>query len=284
MRRLLIFFSIVLLAGCSYSRQLHRKSNLMSYLYPKASEPPRPNPQSARLQLPLRIGIAFVPAEQTRARRSPAPDSLLPPDGEKRLLDIVRRSFQGRDWISQIVTIPSSYLVPEGGFTNLEQVSQLMNVDVIALVSVDQFQSSDPTRVSFLYMSIIGAYVLPLDRNQSRTLIDAAVFHVPSRTFLLRAPGVSNITGSSTAIDIEAKLRERSVKGFELAMNDLSKNLNGEIDAFKASVASGERTDVDIVTARGESVRHGGATGSVELAMLLIAATAALAVRRRSTS
>ena len=63
-----------------------------------------------------------------------------------------------------------------------------LDVDVVALVSVDQLQSSDPGRLSFLYLSVIGAYTLPLDRNDTRTLIDAAVFHVPSRALLLRAP------------------------------------------------------------------------------------------------
>src|SRR5206468_4077135 len=119
----------------------------------------------------------------------------------------------------------------------------------------------------------IGAYLLPLDLNETRTLIDAAVFHVPSRTFLLRAPGISSITGSSTAMDVEAKLDERSLVGFEFAMKDLAKNLNHEVDSFKASIASGERKDVDIVTKEGKSVRGGGAFAwwDVLLAMLLLA-------------
>ncbi len=267
------FLSIALLvSACSSSRQVHRKSNLMSYLYPEASEPPAPRPGEATLQLPLKIGIAFVPPELDRTQ-------FLPPDGEKRLVDIVRKSFQGRDWVGHIVTIPSAYLVRRGGFDNLQQVAQLMNVDVIALVSADQMQSSDPRRTSFLYISIIGAYVLPLDRNESRTLIDAAVFHVPTRTFLLRAPGVSNITGSSTAVDVDAKLRERSLKGFEIAMGDLAKNLNQEVDAFKSEVASGTRRDVDIVTAKGASVRGGGAMGMAEAMVLLLAGALAVAVR-----
>lgn len=270
---------LLVAAACSYSRQVHRRSNLMAYLYPEASAPPPPDPGGARLQLPLRIGIAFVPGEPPKTRYMMSP-LLLPPDGEKRLVDVVRRSFQGRDWVGQIVTLPSAYLVSGGGFENLQQIAQLMNVDVIALVSVDQLQASDPRRGSFLYISIIGAYLLPLDRNETRTLIDAAVFHVPTRTFLLRAPGVSNITGSSTAMDVHAQLRERSLKGFELAMADLSKNLDAEVDAFKASVAAGEREDVDIITAKGESVRHGGATLLPELALLLLAGV--LAWRRRT--
>ncbi|HET7710314.1 MAG TPA: rhombotarget lipoprotein [Thermoanaerobaculia bacterium] len=281
MKRLPILMLIAaVLTACTHSRQVHRKSNLMAYLYPEASAPPPTDPGGARLQLPLRIGVAFVPPDPPKTRWTPAVQTILPPDGEKRLVDIVRKSFQGRDWVSQIVTIPSSYLVARGGFENLQQVAQLMNVDVIALVSVDQMQSSDPRRLSFLYISIIGAYVLPLDRNETRTLIDAAVFHVPTRTFLLRAPGVSNITGSSSAVDVESKLRERSVKGFEMAMADLSKNLDAEVGAFKASVASGERQDVDIVTREGKSVRSGGAFGFGELALLALAA--GLGARRKA--
>jgi rhombotail lipoprotein len=257
MRRL-IACTIVLcaLTACSTSRSVQRRSSLMSYL--DRMEAPRANPD-VHLQLPLRIGIAFVPPEPVRGRWSGEVQTVYPPDAETRLLMIVKKAFMGRDWVSDIVVIPSSYLTPRGGYENLDQIARLMNVDVIALTSVDQMQASNPRRASFLYVSVIGAYVLPLDRNQTRTLIDTAVFHVPSRTLLLHAPGVSSITGSSTAFDIEAKLDERSLKGFEFAMQDLAKNLNREVDAFKASIASGERKDVDIVTREGKSVRGGGA-------------------------
>ena len=259
MRRLIAsLLALVALGGCTDYRQVHRRSNLMSYLYPDRMEPPRPNP-NVRLQLPLRIGIAFVPPEPVHGRYSGDFRSAFPPDAETRLLAIVKKAFQGRDWVSDIVVIPSAYLTPRGGFDNIDQVARLMNVDVIALTSLDQLQVSNPRRASFLYISVIGAYLLPLDHNQTRTLIDAAVFHVPSHSLLLQAPGISSITGNSTAMDIEAKLDERSLKGFEFAMQDLAKNLNHEVDQFKASVASGERKDVDIVTREGKSVRGGGA-------------------------
>jgi len=270
MRRLVILvLSLIVLGGCTTSRHVSRRSSLMSYLYPSGAEAPPPN-ANVRLQLPLRLGIAFVPPDSGGPYRGDF-RSLFPPDSETRLLSIVKKSFASRDWVGDIVMIPSSYLTARGGFENLEQVAHLMNVDVIALASLDQLQVSNPRRASFLYISVIGAYVLPLDRNETRTLIDAAVFHVPSHAFILRAPGISSITGSSTAVDIDAKLEERSVKGFELAMKDLAKNLNGEVDAFKNSVATGERKDVDIITREGRSVRGGGAFGGVEavLAMLI---------------
>src|SRR5439155_18521897 len=157
---------------------------------------------------------AFRPPVPIRGRYSTDFRSVFPPDSEARLLSIVKKAFQGRDWVGNIVVIPSSYLMAHGGFENLDQVAHMMNVDVIALASLDQLQVSNPRRAQFLYVSVIGAFLLPLDRNETRTMIDAAVFHVPSRMLLLRAPGVSSVTGSSTALDIQAKLDERSLKGF----------------------------------------------------------------------
>ena len=263
---------IALLAGCSFSRQVHRRSSLMSYLYPKAAEAPQPSAQGVRLRLPLRIGIAFVPSDVSD---SPWRGTAAPPPGtvEKKLLNVVRDSFRSRDWVKEVVVIPSTYLTPGGGFTNLDQVSQMFGVDVIALVSVDQFQSSDPYPISFLYLSIVGAYVLPLDHNDTRTLIDAAVFYVPARRFLLRAPGQSHITGHSNAVDVQQSMRERSYKGLEMAMSDLSVNLSKEADGFKHDIISGERNDVDVINRQGASIRTSGSVGWVwALSLLLLAA------------
>lgn len=270
----------LLLAACSHSYKVQRRSNVVGYLYPKSDAAPAPpNPGAARLQLPLRIGIGFVPGSAS-AHHGQNIQSIFPPDAEKRLLDVVSKSFQGRDWVGKIQVIPSSYFIPGGGFENLQQVARLMNVDVVALVSVDQLQTSDPRRISFLYLSIIGAYTLPLDKNETRTMIDAAVFHVPSRTFLLRAPGISSITGSSTAVDVPQALRERSLKGFQMAMSDLATNLDREVSDFKQAIVEGTREDVQVYTSKGESIRGGGAFGGAEAA-IAIAFAGLLALRRR---
>ena len=264
MRRLGILIVVLLVVtACSFSRNVHRRSNLMAYLYPKSDVAP-PLSSNVALQLPLKLGIAFVPAEY---------GGVVPADVEHDLLEIVKKTFQGREWVREIAVIPSSYLTPAGGFDNLEQISRMFGTDVIALASVDQLQSSDPGRMSFLYLSIIGAYVLPLDRNDTRTLIDVAVFHVPTRTFLLRAPGQSHITGHSTAVDVHTTLADKSNRGMTLAMQDVSKNLDEEVKRFKASIASGERKDVDIITSKGESVRTSGSFRWLEaIAALLLAA------------
>ncbi len=261
--------AVLLLAGCSWApHSRHYRSNLVDYLYPHGV---RDAPRAARLQLPLRVGLAFVPA-------APSPVDEL---AEQRLLDIVRKAFTGRPWVGEIRTIPSHYLEIEGGYENLEQVASLMDVDVIALVSVDQIQYNDPTALSILYISVVGQYLLPGDRNDTRTLIDVAVVDVGSRHFLLRAPGTSHLTGFATPIDGERKLRNKSDEGLRRAMLDLTKNLDTEVGNFKSSVVAGERADVDIVTKEGKSLRGGGAIDGPTAVMLLIIAGAVLLGRRK---
>src|SRR5690349_9517993 len=112
-------FALLLLiacAACSTMRQVEHRSSLMSYLYPDRNAPQAPDPAGARLRLPLRVGIAFVPPERGSSRYSGDFRSTLPAATETKLLNIVRQNFQGRDWVSEVVIIPSSYLVAHGGF------------------------------------------------------------------------------------------------------------------------------------------------------------------------
>jgi len=264
-RIVLIAAACLALTGClsfGYGRRQYR-SNLLDYLNPRNTEARRVNAPS-RLQLPLRIGIAFVPAG----------NSPIDAESEQRLLEIVRKAFSGREWVRDIRTIPSAYLLPHGGYDNLEQVSRMFGVDVMALVSVDQIQYNDPTALSILYLTIVGQYVLPGDRDDTRTLIDVAVLDVTSRNFLLRAPGTSRIRGFNTPIDSARRLRGKSDEGLRLAMLDLTKNLDAAVSSFKADVAAGQRADVDIITREGKSVRGGGAFDPLAVLLVVVAAAA----------
>lgn len=276
MRRTLATLVIALtLTACSYSREVRRSSSLMDYLYPKATE--APSLGNARLQLPLRVGIAFVPTQSSGSGWN----ADLPADTEQRLLGIVKKSFQGRDWVKDVQIIPSNYLRAGGGFENLEQATRLFGTDVVVLASIDQIQNSDPTPLSFLYLSIVGAYTLPLDRNETRTLIDAAVFHVPSKTFLLRAPGTSQVRGLSTAVGVSEALRQASYKGLSEAMDDVAKNLDKEVENFKAQVIAGERSDVDVINKSGTSIRKSGSFSLIEALAALSILGVAVWMRRR---
>ncbi|HEX9501234.1 MAG TPA: rhombotarget lipoprotein [Thermoanaerobaculia bacterium] len=278
---------IIFLSACASQTEIRRRSDLMSYLYPDASAAPPPRPQTARLQLPLRLGIGFVPSGGGRPRmQSPGlpmaqidTNPVVSRQDEKRLVDIVRKTFEGRDWVKEIVVIPSTYLTPRGGFDNLDQVAQMYGVDVIALASVDQIQYVNQNQIA--YLSIVGSYLLPLEKNETRTLIDVAVFHVPTRTFLLRAPGVSNVKGHTTSIDEPKALRERAETGLKSAMVDLSKNLNEEVENFKTSLISGERAEVEVVNQKGLSIRRSGSFGFLDL-LAALGVIAMIALRGRS--
>jgi rhombotail lipoprotein len=240
--------------GCAEPRTLHRQSNLMDYLYPpeRGKAQPQALPPNVNLVIPMKIGVAFVPSQGGSWRGQ----DVIPPAQEGALVQIVTKAFQGRPWIAEVKMIPSSYLVPKGGFDNLDAVGRMYGVDVVALVSVDQVQYTDPKWYSFAYYTIVGAFVLPGDQNDTRTLIDAAVFHPGSRSFLLRAPGTSHVKGSSTYANREVMLREHSQQGLELAMAELAKNLDKSVDDFKTEVQTGQRANLDLIDAQGQSLKQ----------------------------
>jgi rhombotail lipoprotein len=86
----------------------------------------------------------------------------------------------------------------------------------------------------------------------------------------------------ATPVEAERRLRRKSDEGLRLAMLDLTKNLDAEVGSFKASVAAGERSGVDIITRDGRSIRAGGAIDPVSAVLLLIVVAAAFVPMRRT--
>ncbi len=58
--------ALLTILGCNSPETRVRRSSLMDYLYPKQKEAPAPNPAGARLKLPMRLGVAFVPGTTAR--------------------------------------------------------------------------------------------------------------------------------------------------------------------------------------------------------------------------
>ena len=109
------------------------------------------------------------------------------------LLQRAAQAFEGRDYIASIEIIPSTYLQPKGGFENLGQIQRMLNIDVVALVSYDQVQFTDNTRLSLAYWTIVGAYFIHGNKNDTQTLMEAAVYDIASRQLLFRAPGAGRV-------------------------------------------------------------------------------------------
>ncbi len=247
-----------LMWSCTESRSRSTRTSVMDYLYPADGDAPQPDAAGARLQLPLRIGIAFVPPASRKNREWGSELGGLEQD---RLLGVVEHAFAGREWVERIDVIPTLYLSPGGGFDELEQIGRLYDIDVIALVSVDQIQHDEPSFASVLYLTVVGSFVIPAQHVGTATLIDAAVFDVRTRRFLLRAPGRDLAARRATQIGADRAQRLAGEQSLTAAMADLTTNLQPAIDGLAEKVRSGARDDVDIVARDGRSFRAGGALG-----------------------
>ena len=256
-----VLFACLLLTGCAglfgHGSREGVSSSLVDYLYPSGEEPPTQAGVAPNLQLPLTVGIAFVPSNSGKSALT---------EGERiALLDKVKAHFAGRDYIREITVIPEAYMRSGRGFQSLEQVARLYNLDVMALVSYDQVAHTDERTSSFLYWTIVGAYVVKGNENDVNTFVDTAVFDVPTRKLLFRAPGVSEITSSTTLVELDADRRATQQKGFDQAMGDMTVNLDKELDSFKERIREDESVQISYTPA----YRGGGGGGHPGFASLL---------------
>ncbi|HEX2718964.1 MAG TPA: rhombotarget lipoprotein, partial [Gemmatimonadaceae bacterium] len=219
----ILLVTIALLATACATGGARRSASVVDYLYPN-EEQRVVQPSLPVLTLPLKVGIAFVPAGDGRFDFTSIPEA-----DRQQLLEKVSERFRQEAFVKDIQTIPTTYLQPRGGFTNLEQVAKLLDVDVIALLSYDQTQFTGSTKASLLYWTLAGAYLVEGEKNDTRTLLDAAVFDVKSHKLLFRAPGTSTVKSSSSLSDVARDRRGDAAKGFQLASTELVTNLEREL-------------------------------------------------------
>ena len=247
-------------AGCASwfeAPQKRSAASAMEYLYPgKATEAQAVVASTVQLNVPVRVGIAFAPSANW--------DHTALPEAERlRLLDRVKEAFRERPYIGSIEVIPAGYLQPKGGFTNLESAARMFNVDVVALLSYDQVQFNDVNRLSLLYWTIVGAYLVKGDQYDIHTLIDASVFDVRSHQLLFRAPGASQIKGSATLAGFSETARQARLDGFSQALAALIPQLGKELDGFRERIKGSDTVKVQYA--------KGYSGGSLDWAGLLLA-------------
>lgn len=217
-----------LTTGCAVRSTNHRSSSVVQYLYPDKRDYVEV-PSVPHLALPLRVGIAFVPDDNIKSQA-------LTEANKMGLIKEVSLNFKKYDFVKSIELIPSAYLRDKGGFANLDQIRTMYGIDVIALLSYDQTQFTDEGFASIAYWTIIGAYIIPGEKNDTHTMVDATVYDILSRKMLFRAPGISHIKSNATPVNLSEKLREDSLKSFKLASDDLIKNLDTQLQLFKGKV------------------------------------------------
>jgi rhombotail lipoprotein len=272
----LVVFGVI---GCNTFSQKHgRSSSIVNFLYSKNSHTIADQTIPV-LNLPLRVGIAFVPPNSAGRGNYNFDESGLSEMQKTVLMQKVRASFKAYPFVQSIEVVPSSYLRDEGGFENLDQLRGLLGIDVIVLLAYDQVQFTNDSFLSLAYWTIVGAYVVEGNKNDTHTLMEAAVYDIPSRHLLFRAPGASQVKGRSTAIAINEELRAASAQSFDDAIKDVIKNLDTQLADFRERVknAPGE---VKIVNKPGYS--GGGAFDAAWAAAFgLIALARWLCLRRK---
>ena len=223
-----------------------RQSNLMDYLTTKDEAPSAGQPAS--VQNPLRVGVVFIPGGTAKSTDSQMDREigrvLISQEQEAKLTAIIQEHLSGQPWIADCKVVPSTYLTPGGGFEDLHKTARMYGLDVMMLVSVNQVQFTDPKLRSWTYATVVGAYTIKGEKNDTNTFVDGAVFHVPTRTLLMRAGGVNNLKASSTIIQRGEQLRQNSIEGLTLAVQDLCAKLDQSAAAFQAEVKGGRRKDV----------------------------------------
>ena len=228
----LIFFT----GSCTTSapkHYSHYKTSIVKFLYPEENTAKKQEAVKPTITVPLKAGIAFVPSAAAEG---------FPERERMSLMQKIGSQFEKYKFVESIELIPSLYLEEEGGFPNLDKLRQLFGTDVIMLLSYDQSQFKDTGALSITYWTLIGAYIVKGEKNDTHTLIDAALFHIESRKMLFRASGINHIKTSATPIGLSEQARKDSLNGFREASIDLVKNVEKRLYGFRKMLraASGE--------------------------------------------
>lgn len=269
--------ALLFMTGCSamwsgggYGVRGGVSSSLVDYLYPKGEIPPEHADSIPHLNLPLRVGVAFVPSGYASNPISEAT--------KMELLQDVKEAFQEREYIEHIEVIPDTYLRSSNGITGMQQVARLYSADVMALVSYDQVSVTEDNKASILYWTIVGAYFIPGTDNEVQTFVDTAVFDVDTARLLFRAPGANKSADRSTAINRDEAVRKESATSFTAAMNDMTENLLQELEDFEVRIE-----DNPALAEVSWKPSHGGG-GSMSFALLVALFLIFLSVQRKPLS
>ncbi|MFH1954497.1 MAG: rhombotarget lipoprotein [Pseudomonadota bacterium] len=228
-----LIVSIAFVGGCtSAPPKLYRnyKSSMIRFLGPDENTIKIQEAIEPTITVPLKAGISFTPSQDYGEG--------FPEKEKMKLMQGIASKFKEYSFVESIELIPLLYLEEGGGFSNLDKLRQLFGIDVIMLLSYDQSQFKDTGALAITYWTLIGAYFVKGEKNDTHTLMDAALFHIPSRKMLFRASGISHIKSRATFINLSEQAREDSLNGFRQASMDLSKNLQEKLYEFRKMIRS----------------------------------------------
>lgn len=242
MKKILISIIVLLsLSGCStfqsmlglnYNDQQRSRSSLVDFLYPNSRGAIQIQPKIPQLSLPLRVGIAFVPDSCGTFMRHDLNETL-----KNKLLTKISTQFENKEIIDVVKVVPATYLRRKGSFNNLSDIKKQLNVDIMVLLSYDQVQYTERTGISLIYYwTVVGRYIFEGEKNDTVTLINAAVYDIDSQELLFSSSGNSKVKSSAASAFISEELRLNSQKGFDLSIDDLALNTDKALEQFKQKV------------------------------------------------
>jgi rhombotail lipoprotein len=223
---MLVFGSLAGCASMEGKTKQRQVASMLSFLFPGREDAAAAPTAVAVINVPFRIGVAFVPDDGNPAFRLSEADRL-------RLAGKVRDGFASYPFVSGIEAVPSLYLEAGGGFDNLDRVARLLRLDVIALISFDQVQFSGANRWSFLYWTGVGAYFVEGDQYDVMTAVETAVFDIKSRRMLMRASGTATVKGEATWVGFAERSRAARTESFEKSLAQMVEQLQREVQAFR---------------------------------------------------
>lgn len=268
----LLAICLGLVAGCATRGERHTSASVVDFLYPDKT--PVVEPSVPQLKLPLRVGIAFVPSANPYG-------STLTEQKKMELMKQVGDHFKSYPYIKDIELIPSAYLRSKGSFQNLQQIKTMYGVDVMALVSYDQVQFTDQGLLGLTYWTIVGAYVIPGEKNDTQTMLDTVVIDINSKKMLFRAPGMDRVKGNSTPINLSEQLRLDGDKSYVRASAQMIENLDLQLAMFKDKVKEHPEEYKVIATPEYQARTGGGSLDAIWLAMLAAVGAVSILSRRR---
>ena len=256
MRSIAAAGAILLLSGCAWFMgpthdqvaQSKVTQSALRYLYPTQQQAVG-TADVTQLQLPLRVGVAFLPDSGYHRVDGGSLNQALNP-----LLKVL----QAQPFVRSAVALPHDALTPSGGFAELDKLSLMHRIDVVMLIGYQQTAYSAENPLALLDLSIVGAYVIPGHNNEVTTQLTATAIHVASRRYLLSADSVVQASGHSTLSHAPSQIREKQSDGFVQSVAELEQPLQLALTQFKTSLKSDNSIKI-----------AGGSAGGVTFLMLI---------------
>lgn len=225
-----VLLACLLLTGCSgiwhavsgNNTNQEVSSSLLNYLNRNEDMRDPVVKDDLPLNLPLRVGLAFVPAVSYGAQN-------FSEAYKNELLEEVKASIKDHTCIQNVIVIPDTYIRSGSEFEGIDKLAGQYRLDVMALISYDQVTHIDDTKASILYWTMAGAYFVKGSKNSVDTFVDLAVFDTRTHRLIFRVPGVNKMEVTTTLINGAEDMRKARRISFKRAMKDMTGHLNETI-------------------------------------------------------